>query len=259
MRDARCVHCLEDAAILPPGAATFSVLLRYQPGPRRELVALRQGCPPPLVGRRATRDGGRRLGVPRPRQRDTEQQNTRAGRAKVRLSQRHSGVLESRQSVVVYHHPAPMAEGTEERIRMAARLVRGVVAGGPAHPAKPEFHRWTRENSGRGVRELPGRWPGLHWVDGRSAKGLQSSHRPLWPSADVGQGKMAGRGRSKRHSAPGGRELAGTLGWPVDGSVADGRRQAGSGIACSRARARLNCSSHGSAGEDAGSTGVPNG
>ena len=39
--------------------------------------------------------------------------------------------------------------------------------------------------------------------------------------------------------------MAGTLGWPVDGSVADGRRQAGSGIACSRARARLNCSSQG--------------
>ena len=48
----------------------------------------------------------------------------------------------------------------------------------------------------------------------------------------------------KRHSA-GWRELAGTLGWPVDGSVADGRRQAGSGTACSRARARLNCSSQG--------------
>ena len=39
--------------------------------------------------------------------------------------------------------------------------------------------------------------------------------------------------------------MAGTLGRPVDGSVADGRRQAGSGIACSRGRARLNCSSQG--------------
>ena len=39
--------------------------------------------------------------------------------------------------------------------------------------------------------------------------------------------------------------MAGTFGWRVDWSVADGRRQVGSGITCSRARARLNCSSHG--------------
>ena len=48
-----------------------------------------------------------------------------------------------------------------------------------------------------------------------------------------------------RDTRTGWRELAGTLGWLVDGSVADGRRQAGSGIARSRARARLNCCSQG--------------
>ena len=39
--------------------------------------------------------------------------------------------------------------------------------------------------------------------------------------------------------------MAGTFGWPDGESVADGRRQVGSGIACSRARARLNSSSQG--------------
>ena len=104
-----------------------------------------------------------------------------------------------------------------------------------------------RENRGRWVRELQGRWPGLHW--GRwevgGAEGLQSSHRA--PMAVCG--RWAGqewRGEdAARDTRTGWRELAGTLGWPVDGSVADGRRQAGSGIACSRARARLNCSSQG--------------
>ena len=41
------------------------------------------------------------------------------------------------------------------------------------------------------------------------------------------------------------RELAGTVRWPDGGSVADGRRQAGSGIARNRARARLNWFSQG--------------
>ena len=41
------------------------------------------------------------------------------------------------------------------------------------------------------------------------------------------------------------RELAGTVRWPDGGSVADGRRQAGSGRARNRARARLNWVSQG--------------
>ena len=88
-------------------------------------------------------------------------------------------------------------------------------------------------------------WPGLYWVDGRLAEGLQSSHRA--PMAVCGRwaGQDGGERTQQETLAPGWRELAGTLGWPVDGSVADGRRQAGSGIACSRARARLNCSSQG--------------
>ena len=41
------------------------------------------------------------------------------------------------------------------------------------------------------------------------------------------------------------RELAGTVRWPDGGSVADGRRQAGSGRARNRAKARLNWFSQG--------------
>ena len=68
---------------------------------------------------------------------------------------------------------------------------------------------------------------------------------PLWPAAGVGLGKMAGEDVARDTRGPGWRELAGTLGWPVDGSVADGCRQAKSGMARSRAKARLNWVSQG--------------
>ena len=44
---------------------------------------------------------------------------------------------------------------------------------------------------------------------------------------------------------PGWRELAGTFSWPDGGSVANGRRQVGSGMARNRARARLTFSCQG--------------
>ena len=44
---------------------------------------------------------------------------------------------------------------------------------------------------------------------------------------------------------PGWRELAGTFSWPDGESVANGRRQVGSGMARNRARARLTFSCHG--------------
>ena len=82
-------------------------------------------------------------------------------------------------------------------------------------------------------------------VDGRLAGGLQALlGAPMAACSGCGE-RDGGIGQGKRRSRTGWRELAGTLAWPVDGLVADGRRQAGSGIACSRARARLNCSSQG--------------
>ena len=71
----------------------------------------------------------------------------------------------------------------------------------------------------------------------------------LRPSGDVGKGEMAGRGRSKRGLADqGGASLRGVrlAGWRVSGGrAAAARRQAGSGIARSRARARVNWVSQG--------------
>ena len=40
-------------------------------------------------------------------------------------------------------------------------------------------------------------------VDGRSGGSSVVAQGPYWTSADVGQGKMAGIGRSKRHSRTG--------------------------------------------------------
>ncbi len=71
-------------------------------------------------------------------------------------------------------------------------------------------------------------------VDGMAADGLQSPHRApkaLCGSCDARDGE---RIRSRGLSRPGWREIAGTLGQLQAG------RQAGNGMACSRAKARLN-------------------
>ena len=76
-------------------------------------------------------------------------------------------------------------------------------------------------------------------VDGRAAEGLQSPHRApkaLCGSCDARDGE---RIRSRGLSRPGWREIAGTLGQLQAG------RQAGNGMACSRAKARLNWVSQG--------------
>ena len=106
-------------------------------------------------------------------------------------------------------------------------------------PPKPESTDGGREDSGRGwVRELQGRWPGVG-VDGRPADGLQSPHRApkaLCGSCDARDGE---RIRSRGLSRPGWGEIAGTL------SQLQAGRQAGNGMACSRAKARLNWVSQG--------------
>ena len=106
-------------------------------------------------------------------------------------------------------------------------------------PNPPKDTDGRREDSGRGwVRELQGRRPGVG-VDGRPAAGLQSPHRApkaLCGSCDARDGE---RIRSRGLSRPGWREIAGTLGQLQAG------RQAGNGMACSRAKARLNWVSQG--------------
>ena len=67
---------------------------------------------------------------------------------------------------------------------------------------------------------------------------------PMAAYSGCGEGD-GGIGHGKRRSRTGLARVGGAFGWPDGGSVADGRRQAGSGMARSRARARLNFSSHG--------------
>ena len=82
------------------------------------------------------------------------------------------------------------------------------------------------------MRELQGRWPGLHWCRWESADGLQSPHgAPLavCGSCDARDGE---RIRSRELSRTEVARVWGTLG------QLQADRQAGSGMACSRAMAR---------------------
>ena len=107
-------------------------------------------------------------------------------------------------------------------------------------------------------RELQARRRARIWVDGRLAGGLQALlGAPMAAYSGCGE-RDGGIGHGKRRSRTGLARVCRDVGL-AGGSVADGRRQAGSGMARSRARARLNCSSQASAGEDAGSIGVPSG
>ena len=82
------------------------------------------------------------------------------------------------------------------------------------------------------------------WVDGRLAGGLQALlGAPMAAYSGCGE-PDGGIGHGKRRSRTGLARVCGNVGL-AGGSVADGRRQAGSGMARSRARARLNCSSQG--------------
>ena len=82
------------------------------------------------------------------------------------------------------------------------------------------------------------------WVDGRLAGGLQALlGAPMAAYSGCGE-RDGGIGHGKRRSRTGLARVCGDVGL-AGGSVADGLRQAGSGMARSRARARLNCSSQG--------------
>ena len=82
------------------------------------------------------------------------------------------------------------------------------------------------------------------WVDGRLAGGLQALLGAPMAAYSVCGERDGGIGHGKRRSRTGLARVCGDVGL-AGGSVADGRRQAGSGMARSRARARLNCSSQG--------------
>ena len=129
---------------------------------------------------------------------------------------------------------------------------RFIVPGTRWHPpgrhALPRIHRWTgmggvrTAEGGEGVTGAMIR--ARIWVDGRLAGGLQALlGAPMAAYSGCGE-RDGGIGHGKRRSRTGLARVCGDVGL-AGGSVADGRRQAGSGMARSRARARLNCSSQG--------------
>ena len=117
--------------------------------------------------------------------------------------------------------------------------------GDEAFSPKPPMDRdGRREDSGRGEGVTGAMIRARIWVDGRLAGGLQALlGAPMAAYSGCGE-RDGGIGHGKRRWRTGVARDCGDVGL-AGGSVADGRRQAGSGMARSRARARLNCSSQG--------------
>ena len=110
------------------------------------------------------------------------------------------------------------------------------------NPPKDRDGRCEDSGSGGGVTGAMIR--ARIWVDGRLGGGLQAllgAAMAAYSGCGEGDG---GIGHGKRRSRTGLARVCGDVGL-AGGSVADGRRQAGSGMARSRARARLNCSCQG--------------
>ena len=111
-------------------------------------------------------------------------------------------------------------------------------------PNPPMDRDGWREDSGRGEGVTGAMIRARIRVDGRLAGGLQALlGAPMAAYSGCGE-RDGGIGHGKRRSRTGLVRVCGDVGL-AGGSVADGRRQAGSGMARSRARARLNCSSQG--------------
>ena len=111
-------------------------------------------------------------------------------------------------------------------------------------PNPPMDRDGRRKDSGRGEGVTGAMIRARIWVDGRLAGGLQALlGAPMAAYSGCGE-RDGGIGHGKRRSRTGLARVCGDVGL-AGGSVADGRRQAGSGMARSRARARLNCSSQG--------------
>ena len=124
----------------------------------------------------------------------------------------------------------------------------GTGDSGPYSTPLARIHRWTGMD---GVRTAEG-GEGVTgamirdriWVAGRLGGGLQALlGAPMAAYSGCGE-RDGGIGHGKRRSRTVLARVCGDVGL-AGGSVADGRRQAGSGMARSRARARLNCSSQG--------------
>ena len=137
--------------------------------------------------------------------------------------------------------------GMQDMIRTRSRAMASVLAwrNWRSLSANPPMDRdgW-REDSGRGEGVTGAMIRARIRVDGRLAGGLQALlGAPMAAYSGCGE-RDGGIGHGKRRSRTGLARVCGDVGL-AGGSVADGRRQAGSGMARSRARARLNCSSQG--------------
>ena len=95
--------------------------------------------------------------------------------------------------------------------------------GGLLSPNPPRTSKDTdgrREDSGRWVRELQGRWPGLHWGRWKVGGRLKPSHSaPMAVCASCGA-RDGERIRSRELPRTGLVRVAGTFGWSLGGSVA---------------------------------------
>ena len=87
--------------------------------------------------------------------------------------------------------------------------------------AYPESTDGRREDNGRGVRELQGRWPGLHWGKWGRCLSSAAAGRPCDRLGTLGRARWRGEDAARGARRPDWREFAGTFGWPDGGSVAD--------------------------------------
>ena len=138
-----------------------------------------------------------------------------------------------------------MAGGVRRRVTLTyneGRIVPTVLRS--LSPNPPMDRDGWREDSGRGEGVTGAMIRARIRVDGRLAGGLQALlGAPMAAYSGCGE-RDGGIGHGKRRSRTGLARVCGDVGL-AGVSVADGRRQAGSGMARSRARARLNCSSQG--------------
>ena len=155
-----------------------------------------------------------------------------------------------RRQIILLHRcahwdPSSLVSHSNTFVPVLIRIAHDTCLNGPRLIPNPPMDRdGRREDSGRGEGVTGAMIRARIWVDGRLAGGLQALlGAPMAAYSGCGQ-RDGGIGHGKRRSRTGLARVCGDVGL-AGGSVADGRRQAGSGMARSRARARLNCSSQG--------------
>ena len=166
------------------------------------------------------------------------------GRARIRAALYMGALVASRHNPVIRDfYRRLLAAGKPKKLALTA-CMRKLLVILNSIPNPPMDRDGRGEDSGRGEGVTGAMIRARIWVDGRLAGGLQALlGAPMAAYSGCGEGD-GGIGHGKRRWRTGVARDCGDVGL-AGGSVADGRRQAGSGMARSRARARLNCSSQG--------------